>query len=71
MPMYAAYPASPSAKPQMRAAAPCHDERKEISRLLATAYLRLLRQRAHKSCEQAHLRAPDSLELSGYMTPPE
>jgi hypothetical protein len=71
MPMCAAYPASPSAKPQMRAAAPCHDERKEISRLLATAYLRLLRQRDHKSRIQATLDQKTPVLLSCYRVPPE
>jgi hypothetical protein len=65
MPMRATHPASPSVKPRMRGAAPCHDEHKEISRLLAAAYLRLIRQRAHKLREQAQLGSPDFPQLTG------
>lgn len=45
--------------------------RSEIARLLAEAYLRLLRTQAAKRREQAQIRTPDSPELSGYRVPPE
>jgi hypothetical protein len=48
-----------------RAADGHEKERCEIAALLAAAYLRLLRQRAHKSREQAQLGSPDFPQLTG------
>lgn len=45
--------------------------RLELAAILAAAYLRLLRLRAHNCQSQANLRPPDSPELSGYRVPPE
>ena len=45
--------------------------RAELTALLATAYLRFLRQRAHNRQSQANLEPQDSPELSGYRVPPE
>jgi hypothetical protein len=57
---------SPSA-PGDRASSP----QRQIAALLATAYLRLLRQRAHKSRIQATLEPKTPSLLSCYRVPPE
>jgi hypothetical protein len=43
----------------------------EVARLLAAAYLRLLRQRASNCQFQANLQPPDSSLCPGYKAPPE
>lgn len=45
--------------------------RDELSRLLATAYLRLLASRAHNSREVAHIGPPDSPLMPCYAPPVE
>ena len=44
---------------------------RELVKILAEAYLRLIRQRAAKRQPQANLQPPDSPELTGYRSPLE